>query len=184
MRVRLHRFCDLSALHGDPRCQSYDGPDVLCGRIAADGSYSTGPFLAWLRKRNGTPHLPVLERKHQTNGKYDVSHFHYDAERDSFTKSQEPNNSTAAPLGIFQITQFPGAFAQFLHVIKLLLPHFLVKQSVGVLLPVKVRPFSTVIHAPGGGHYIRAVFRRLRSKKARMSRPAARLRLLWEAATL
>ncbi len=52
-------------------------------RIAADGSYGTGPFLAWLLKRNVTPHIPVLDRKHQTKGKYDLSHFQYDAKHDS-----------------------------------------------------------------------------------------------------
>lgn len=54
-------------------------------RVAADGSYGTGPFLAWLLKRNVTPHVPVLDRKHQTNGKYDINHFQYDPERDSYT---------------------------------------------------------------------------------------------------
>ncbi|MEL7049523.1 MAG: hypothetical protein AAFO75_11290, partial [Pseudomonadota bacterium] len=42
-------------------------------------------FLAWLLKRDVTPHIPVLDRKHQTNGKYDISHFQYDADRDSYT---------------------------------------------------------------------------------------------------
>lgn len=54
-------------------------------RVAADGSFGTGPFLGWLLERHVTPHIPVLDRKHQTNGKYDISHFQYDAERDSFT---------------------------------------------------------------------------------------------------
>lgn len=59
--------------------------DFQPDRISADGSYGTGPFLAWLLKRNVTPHIPVLNRQHQTNGKYDISHFQYDATRDSFT---------------------------------------------------------------------------------------------------
>ncbi|ABD54209.1 transposase, IS4 family [Jannaschia sp. CCS1] len=54
-------------------------------RIAADGSYGAGPFLAWLLNRDVTPHIPILDRKHQTNGKYDINHFQYDAERDSFS---------------------------------------------------------------------------------------------------
>lgn len=54
-------------------------------RVAADGSYGTGPFLAWLLKREVTPHVPVLNRQHQTKGKYDLSHFQYDPERDSYT---------------------------------------------------------------------------------------------------
>lgn len=54
-------------------------------RVAADGSYGTGQFLAWLLKRKVTPHVPVLDRQHQTKGKYDLSHFQYDPERDSYT---------------------------------------------------------------------------------------------------
>lgn len=65
--------------------RSAERHDFRPTRIAADGSYGTGPFLAWLSKRELTPHVPVLDRKHQTNGKYDISHFQYDAERDSYT---------------------------------------------------------------------------------------------------
>ncbi len=54
-------------------------------RIAADGLYGTGAFLAWLLNREVTPHIPVLDRKHQTKGKHDLSHFQYDPERDSYT---------------------------------------------------------------------------------------------------
>lgn len=56
-------------------------PDAL----AADKSYGTGTFLAWLLKREIAPHVPVLDRQQQTDGKYDLSHFAYDADRDSFT---------------------------------------------------------------------------------------------------
>ncbi|AUQ60752.1 Transposase (plasmid) [Phaeobacter inhibens] len=59
--------------------------DFQPDRLAADGSYGTGPFLAWLMKREVTPHVPVLDRQHQSKGKYDLSHFRYDAERDSYT---------------------------------------------------------------------------------------------------
>lgn len=59
--------------------------DFQPNRLAADGSYGTGPFLAWLLNRQVTPHIPVLDRKHQTKGKYDLSHFQYDRERDSYT---------------------------------------------------------------------------------------------------
>ncbi len=59
--------------------------DFQPDRIAADGSYGTGPFLAWLLQRDVTPHIPVLDRKHQTNGKYDISHFQYDRNSESFS---------------------------------------------------------------------------------------------------
>jgi hypothetical protein len=35
----------------------------------AAGSYGTGLFLSWLVERGVEPHVPVLERKHQTEGK-------------------------------------------------------------------------------------------------------------------
>lgn len=34
--------------------------DFRPDRVAADGSYGTGPFLAWFLKREVTPHVPVL----------------------------------------------------------------------------------------------------------------------------
>lgn len=49
------------------------------------GAYGTRTFLAWQLKRDLIPHVPVLGRKHQTNGKYDVSHFQYDPGLDGFT---------------------------------------------------------------------------------------------------
>ena len=42
----------------DSRCQT------PAQRLAADGSYGTGPFLSWLMERGVEPHVPVLERKH------------------------------------------------------------------------------------------------------------------------
>ncbi|SHI08912.1 IS1182 family transposase [Marivita hallyeonensis] len=65
--------------------RSWERHDFQPDRVAADGSYGTGPFLAWLLKRKVAPHVPVLDRQHQTNGKYDISHFQYDPERDSYT---------------------------------------------------------------------------------------------------
>ena len=54
-------------------------------RIAADGLYGTGPSLASPLQRRLTPHIPVLDRKHQTHSEYDLSHFQDDAEHDSYT---------------------------------------------------------------------------------------------------
>ena len=55
-------------------------PDVL----AADGSYATGRFLAWLLQREIAPDVPVLDRKHQTGGKLEQSYFEYDVENDRY----------------------------------------------------------------------------------------------------
>lgn len=65
--------------------RSRDRHDFRPDRVAADGSYGTGPFLAWLLKRELTPHVPVLDRQHQTKGKYELGHFRCDPKRDSYT---------------------------------------------------------------------------------------------------
>ena len=53
--------------------------------LAADKSYGTAPFLAWLLKREVTPYIPVLDRVGQTDGKLTRDAFAYNADRDSFT---------------------------------------------------------------------------------------------------
>ena len=52
--------------------------------LAADKSYGTAPFLAWLLERNVTPFVPVLDRKGQTDGKLTRDEFAYDHARDCF----------------------------------------------------------------------------------------------------
>jgi hypothetical protein len=43
--------------------------------LAADKSYGTGEFLSWLFQRQIAPHIPVLDRKEQTNGFYTQREF-------------------------------------------------------------------------------------------------------------
>ena len=57
-------------------------------RLAADKAYGTGPFLAWLFKRETDPHVPVLDRTRQTGGKLDQG---------IFRVRRETLISTAAP---------------------------------------------------------------------------------------
>ena len=52
--------------------------------LAADGSYGTGPFLSWLMERDVEPHVPVLEREHQTKGKLTRDAFAFDRKRNLF----------------------------------------------------------------------------------------------------
>ena len=54
-------------------------------RLAADRAYGTGPFLSWLLQNKVAPHIPVLERRHQTDGKLTRDAFVYDRELDRFT---------------------------------------------------------------------------------------------------
>jgi len=57
-------------------------------RLAADKSYGTGPFLSWLLDRKVEPHIPVLDRQHQTKGMLTREAFTYDAEKDEYTCPQ------------------------------------------------------------------------------------------------
>ena len=45
--------------------------------LGADGSYGTGPFLAWLLARDVDPHIPVLDRTAQTDGMFTRASFTY-----------------------------------------------------------------------------------------------------------
>lgn len=54
-------------------------------RIAADQSYGTAPFLAWLLERKIEPYIPVLDRKSQTAGKLTRDAFTFDQAANGFT---------------------------------------------------------------------------------------------------
>jgi transposase len=54
-------------------------------RVAADQSYGTAPFLAWLLERGIDPYIPVLERKGQTDGKLTRDAFAFDPQGNGFT---------------------------------------------------------------------------------------------------
>ena len=46
--------------------------------LAADKAYGSGEFLAWLLARNIQPHIPVIDRRHQTQGRFTAEHFRYE----------------------------------------------------------------------------------------------------------
>jgi len=52
--------------------------------LGADKSYGTGPFLAWLIDRNITPHMPVLDRTHQTDGRYSRNDFIFEPDANAY----------------------------------------------------------------------------------------------------
>ncbi len=52
--------------------------------LAADKAYGTSSFLGWLAERKITPHIPVLDRQHQTGGLLTREAFTFDAERNIF----------------------------------------------------------------------------------------------------
>ena len=46
--------------------------------LAADKAYGSGEFLAWLLDRGVQPHIPVIDRRHQTNGLFTREQFRYE----------------------------------------------------------------------------------------------------------
>ncbi len=58
------------------------------GNLGADKAYGSGEFLAWLLERGVQPHIPVIDRRHQTGGRFTRDQFRY-----------EPAEKTAAGAG-------------------------------------------------------------------------------------
>jgi hypothetical protein len=46
--------------------------------LGADKAYGSGEFLAWLLERNIQPHIPVIDRRHQTHRRFTRDQFQYD----------------------------------------------------------------------------------------------------------
>ena len=52
--------------------------------LSADKGYGTGPFLSWLLARGVAPHIPVLDRTHQTDGMFTRERFAYVEDEDAW----------------------------------------------------------------------------------------------------
>ncbi len=52
--------------------------------LAADKAYGSGEFLAWLLARNIQPHIPVIDRRHQTQGRFTREHFRYEPKENTY----------------------------------------------------------------------------------------------------
>src|SRR5713101_2463398 len=46
--------------------------------LGADKAYGSGEFLAWLLAQGVQPHIPVIDRRHQTGGRFTRDQFRYD----------------------------------------------------------------------------------------------------------
>ncbi len=57
-------------------------------KLVADKAYGTGPFLGWLSQRSIVPHMPVLDRQHQTDGLLPREVFMFDPGKDQYTCPQ------------------------------------------------------------------------------------------------
>lgn len=52
--------------------------------LAADKAYGSGEFLAWLLDRGVQPHIPVIDRRHQTRGRFTRDQFRYEHGEDVY----------------------------------------------------------------------------------------------------
>lgn len=59
--------------------------------LGADKAYGSGEFLAWLLERNIQPHIPVIDRRHQTRRCFTRDQFQYDPVENVF---RCPQNQT------------------------------------------------------------------------------------------
>jgi transposase len=52
--------------------------------LGADKAYGSGEFLAWLLARGVQPHIPVIDRRHQTGGHFTRDQFRYEPAEDVY----------------------------------------------------------------------------------------------------
>ncbi|HXA77074.1 MAG TPA: IS1182 family transposase [Candidatus Acidoferrales bacterium] len=52
--------------------------------LAADKAYGSGEFLAWLLERGIQPHIPVMDRQHQTRGRFTRDMFRYEPQENAY----------------------------------------------------------------------------------------------------
>ena len=52
--------------------------------LAADKAYGSGEFLAWLLARDIQPHIPVIDRRHQTRGRFTRDAFRYEPQENAY----------------------------------------------------------------------------------------------------
>jgi Transposase DDE domain len=53
-------------------------------RLAADAAYGSGLMIGWLIQRGIEPHIPLLDRQHQTNGFFTRADFTFDPQANIF----------------------------------------------------------------------------------------------------
>ena len=57
---------------------------IRAEELAADKAYGSGEFLAWLLARGVQPHIPVIDRRHQTDGHFTHDQFRYEPAENAF----------------------------------------------------------------------------------------------------
>ena len=54
-------------------------------RLTADAAYGSGLMIGWLMRRDIEPHIPLLDREHQTKGFFTRADFTFDPQSNAFT---------------------------------------------------------------------------------------------------
>lgn len=57
---------------------------VRAESVCADKAYGSGEFLNWLLQRGVQPHIPVIDRRHQTDGHFTRDQFRYEPAEDVY----------------------------------------------------------------------------------------------------
>jgi hypothetical protein len=57
---------------------------TLLDNVFSDKAYGSGEFLAWLLERNIQPHIPVIDRRHQTRGHFTRDAFRYEPKENAY----------------------------------------------------------------------------------------------------
>lgn len=58
--------------------------DLKPQRLAADTAYGSGLMIGWLMRRGIMPHVPILDREHQTKGLFTRADFSFDPQQNVF----------------------------------------------------------------------------------------------------
>ena len=62
---------------------------VRAESVGADKAYGSGEFLNWLLQRGVQPHIPVIDRRHQTDGHFTHDQFRYEPAEDVYYCPQD-----------------------------------------------------------------------------------------------
>ena len=57
---------------------------IRAEELAADKAYGSGEFLAWLLARGMQPHIPVIDRRHQTDGHFTHDQFRFEPAENAY----------------------------------------------------------------------------------------------------
>ena len=78
------RFSEEAAAARDMLSRAKKAFDLEPKSLGADKAYGTGAFLSWLLERGIEPHIPVLDRRGQTAGRFTQEQFTYLPEENAY----------------------------------------------------------------------------------------------------